>query len=149
MAAAQHTEVFQCSADQFFKIVSDYESYPLFLADVKACKVIKTDGTVKWVDYTVNVIKTMTYRLKTTETAPTKVSWTFDSGDIFKSMTGSWTIEPLGEKACRCTYQVDGTFKMFVPGPIAKTLLTVNLPAMMAAYHKRIREVIKGQAASS
>lgn len=141
MAAAKHTEVFQCSAEQFFSVVADYENYPKFLAEVKACRVVKSDATAKWVEYTVNVIKTMTYTLKTIETRPTKVAWTFDSGDIFKTMNGSWTIEPLNEKSCRCTYEVDGTFKMFVPGPIAKTLLTVNLPAMMAAYHKRIREL--------
>jgi ribosome-associated toxin RatA of RatAB toxin-antitoxin module len=56
-------------------------------------------------------------------------------------MNGSWKIEDAGGGKSRCTYQVEGSFKIFVPGPVASTLLNVNLPAMMAAYHKRIKEV--------
>ncbi|MDX9732337.1 MAG: SRPBCC family protein [Bdellovibrionales bacterium] len=141
MAAASHTEVFNCTPEEFFKLVTDYASYPEFLSDVKECKVVKQDGEAKYVEYKVSVVKTITYQLKTIEAAPSLVSWTFASGDVFKTMDGSWKIEDAGGGKCRCTYAVEGTFKIFVPGPIAKTLLNVNLPAMMAAYHNRIKAV--------
>ncbi len=143
MSDAKHTEVFNCTPAQFFKIVSDYNRYPEFLSDVKGCKVIKEEAGVKLVEYKVSVIKTMTYVLRTKEVAPSSVVWEFHSGDVFKTMNGSWTIEEAGPGKCRCTYEVSGTFKIFVPGPVAKSLLNVNLPAMMAAYHKRIKETFK------
>jgi hypothetical protein len=37
-------------------------------------------------------------------------------------------------------YAIDATFKVFVPSPIAKALVNVNLPNMMNAYRKRVKE---------
>lgn len=141
MAEAKHTEVFNCTPQEFFSIVSDYAKYPEFLTEVKSCKVLKSEGSQKLVEYNVSLIKTVSYQLLKTETPPSKVAWKFASGDVFKTMDGSWTIEDAPGGKCRCTYAVEGTFKMFVPGPVASTLLTVNLPAMMAAYHKRIKQI--------
>ena len=141
MAEAKHTEVFNCSPQEFYKLVTDYEKYPEFLSDVKACKVLKSEPGAKLVEYKVSVIKAITYQLKTKEVEPSSVSWTFAGGDVFKSMSGSWTIEEAPGGKCKCTYAVEGSFKIFVPGPVASTLLNVNLPAMMAAYHKRIKTV--------
>jgi coenzyme Q-binding protein COQ10 len=140
MASASHTEVFNCSVPEFFKVVSDYEKYPLFLQEVKDCKVLKTEGGRKLVEYKVSVIKSFTYQLWMTEQEPSLVSWTFAGGDVFKTSVGSWKLEDQAGK-CRAIYSVEATFSMFVPGPIAKTLLNVNLPSMMSAYHKRIKEL--------
>lgn len=146
MASAQTTEVFNCSPEQFFAVVTDYESYPEFLQEVKACKIIKSESERKLVEFSVSVIKSFKYSLWMTEKAPTLVSWEFASGDIFKTSTGSWKIEPEGGKGpkaskCRTTYAVDATFNMFVPGPVAKALVNVNLPTMIAAYQKRVAEL--------
>jgi ribosome-associated toxin RatA of RatAB toxin-antitoxin module len=138
MAAASTTEVFQCTPEQFFSIVSDYEKYPEFLSEVKKCKVIDTKGNKKLVEYQVSMIKTFAYRLWITEEAGKKVAWSFESGDIFKTLTGSWEIADLGGKT-QAKYSVDATFKIFVPGPVAKALVNTNLPNMMKAYHNRIQ----------
>jgi coenzyme Q-binding protein COQ10 len=141
MAGANHTEVFNCTPLEFYKLAADYEKYPEFLSDVKACKVLKAETGTKTVEFKVSVIKSITYQLKTKEVEPTLVSWEFTSGDVFKTMNGSWKIEEAGGGKSKCTYAVEGTFKIFVPGPVASTLLNVNLPAMMTAYHKRIKAV--------
>ena len=138
MASAKHTETFNCTVDEFYKIIEDYEKYPEFLQEVKACKVLKTEGSRKLAEYKISVLKSFTYQLWMTESAPNKISWTFAGGDIFKTSTGSWTLSDQGGK-CVALYEVDATFSLFVPGAIAKTLLNVNLPAMMNAYHKRIK----------
>jgi len=140
MPSAQHTEVFNCTPAEFYKIVSDYEKYPDFLNEVKSCRVVKTDGAKKLVEYKVSVVKTFSYQLWMNEKPDEKISWEFASGDIFKTSSGSWTLAAEGNGKTKATYAVDATFSMFVPGPIAKTLLTVNLPSMMSAYHKRVKE---------
>lgn len=140
MAGATHTEVFNCTVPEFYKLVSDYEKYPEFLQEVKACRVVKSDGARKLVEYKVSVVKGFTYQLWTTEKEPNEVSWTFAGGDLFKTSTGFWKLEDQKGK-CKATYSVEATFSMFVPGPIAKTLLNVNLPSMMSAYHKRVKDV--------
>lgn len=139
MAAASTTETFPCKVDQFFQIISDYEKYPEFLSEVKGCKVLETKGNKKLVEFQVSVIKTFSYRLWITEDAPKKVSWTLDSGDLFKTSIGSWELEDNGGKT-KAKYSVDATFKVFVPGPVAKALVNVNLPNMMKAYQNRIKQ---------
>lgn len=140
MASAQTTEVFQCTPEQFYSIVTDYEKYPEFLQEVKECKVLKTEGDRRLVEYTVSVVKTFKYTLWMTEKKPGLVSWEFAGGDIFKTSIGSWKMEEEKGK-CRASYQVDATFNMFVPGPIAKALVSVNLPNMISSYHKRVSEL--------
>jgi ribosome-associated toxin RatA of RatAB toxin-antitoxin module len=139
MAGTSTTETFPCKIDQFFSIVSDYEKYPEFLSEVKLCKVIESQGAKKLVEFHVSVIKTFKYRLWITEEKNRKISWTLDSGDIFKTSIGSWELEDTGGKT-KAKYSVDATFKIFVPGPVAKALVNVNLPNMMKAYHNRIKQ---------
>lgn len=139
MAKATTNELFQCSPEQFYKIITDYPRYPEFLSEVKKCEVIKSEGNRKLVEYQVSVIKAFKYSLWTTET-PGMVSWEFASGDLFKTMKGSWKLEDEAGK-CRGTYTLEATFGVFVPGPIANALVSVNLPNMMSSYHKRIKQL--------
>ena len=143
MAKAETTDVYNCSVEDFYKIISDYEQYPEFLAEVKDCQVIKEEGGRKLVEYTVSVMKDFKYRLWMTEEPSNKISWVFDSGDVFKTSIGSWDLVDEAGKT-RATYKVEATFNMFVPGPIAKALVSVNLPNMVSAYQKRVQELYGG-----
>ncbi|HEY8269891.1 MAG TPA: SRPBCC family protein [Pseudobdellovibrionaceae bacterium] len=142
MAKASTTEVFNCSKEDFFKIISDYEKYHEFLQEVKQCKVLKTEGHRKLVEYSVAVIKSFKYTMWMTEAPPTSIHWEFAGGDMFKTSIGSWKLEDEAGK-CRATYAVEATFNMFVPSPIANALVSVNLPGMMSAYHKRVAQIYR------
>lgn len=140
MADAKTTELFDCTPEQFYQIVSDYEKYSEFLSEVKSCKIVKVEGSRKLVEYTVNVIKDFKYRLWMTEEPNKRISWVLESGDLFKVSNGYWIIEEEAGKT-RATYFVEAKFNMFVPGPIAKTLVKVNLPNMVSSYRKRVQEL--------
>ena len=140
MAAGGATEVFNCTPAQFFKIVADYEKYHEFLQEVKRAQVLKTEGHRKLVEYHVSVVKNFKYSLWMSESEPSQVSWEFAGGDIFKTSNGFWKMQEEGGK-CRATYHVDATFNLFVPGPIAKALVNVNLPNMISSYHKRVAQL--------
>jgi ribosome-associated toxin RatA of RatAB toxin-antitoxin module len=139
MPSVTQTEIFNCKPEVFFKIISDYEKYPEFLPEIKDMKVLKVEGSKKLVEYTVSVIKTFKYRLWMYETPNQSIKWEFVGGDLFKTSVGSWTLEPVeGGNKTKATYFVDVTFNVLVPSPVAKALVNVNLPSMMAAYHKRV-----------
>ncbi len=140
MAGAQAVELFNCSVDEFYQIIADYENYPQFLAEVKQCKVVEHREGQKLVEFNVAMIKNFRYRLWMSEKPNTHISWVLDSGDLFKVSTGSWDLKDEAGKT-RATYAVDAKFKVFVPGPIAKALVNVNLPNMMSSYHKRVKEL--------
>jgi ribosome-associated toxin RatA of RatAB toxin-antitoxin module len=140
MASAETSDVFNCTPEQFYKIVTDYEKYPEFLQEVKECKVLKTEANRKLVEFSVSVVKNFKYTLWMSETPSTSVTWEFASGDLFKTSSGSWKVQDEGGKT-RASYQVEASFNMFVPGPIAKALVSVNLPNMMSSYRKRVSEL--------
>ncbi len=142
MAKASTTEVFNCTAEEFYKIISDYEKYHEFLQEVKQCKVLKSEGNRRLVEFNVAVIKAFKYTMWMTETPSTSITWEFAGGDVFKTSVGSWKLEEEAGK-CRATYSVEATFSMFVPGPIANALVSVNLPGMMSAYHKRVAQIYR------
>lgn len=139
-ASADTKEVMNCTKDEFFKIVSDYESYSKFLPEVKSIKIIKNNGNVKEMEYQVSVLKTFKYILKATEVPNERIDFEFVNGDVFKSMKGSWKLDEKDGK-CQVEYKVEASFGMLVPSSVAKTLVTVNLPIMMANFKKRVKEV--------
>ena len=140
MPGANHTEIFACTVEQLYDVIADYERYPEFLSEVKNCKILKAEGNKKLVEYHVSLIKTFKYTLAMTEQRPELISWEFVGGDVFKSSSGHWKLQEEAGRT-RAIYKVEAQFSMFIPGPIARTLLTVNLPTMMSAYHKRIKEL--------
>jgi len=140
MPGANHTEMFSCSIEQLYDVIADYEKYPEFLSEVKSCKILKTEGNKKFVEYHIALIKSFKYTLAMTEQKPDLISWDFVGGEIFKSSSGSWKLQEEAGRT-RAIYKVDAQFSLFLPGPIAKTLLTVNLPSMMSSYHRRIKEL--------
>lgn len=140
MAEVSHVETFNCTTDEFFNILKDYSKYPEFLKEVKSCKVLEDRGAEKIVEYKVFMIKDVAYLNKQTEVPGKEVRWKFLKGDVFKSMSGSWVLEADGEKT-KATYSVQAEFGLFIPSMVTKTLLSVNLPAMMAAHHKRVKDL--------
>lgn len=142
MADVKHTEYFDCTPEQFFDLLVDYEKYSEFLNEVESCKIVSSDGDAKLVEYTVSVIKKFNYVNKHFEEKPNLVSWEFQSGDLFKSMKGHWKLEEENGKT-KAEYFVEASFGMFVPKMMTKTVLSVNLPAMMQSYHKRVAELYK------
>ena len=143
MASAETTEVFNCKPEQFYKIITDYPNYSKFLQEVKECKVLKTEGNRKLVEFNVSVMKSFKYTMWITEVENTSIHWEFAGGDVFKTSSGFWKIQDEAGKT-RATYHVEATFSMFVPGPIAKALVSVNLPNMVSSYHKRVAQVYGG-----
>lgn len=139
-ASAETKEVFNCSKEQFFKIVADYEKYPTFLPEVKAVKILKSSPKEKEMEYSVSLIKTFKYILKATEKSNEQVDFTFVKGDVFKSMQGCWK---LSEKngLCQADYRIEASFGLLVPSALSKTLVSVNLPIMMANFKKRVKEL--------
>ena len=141
MAEANTSEIFNCTPEEFFKIVSDFEKYPEFLPEVKSVKILKNSGDSKEMEYSVSLIKTFKYKLKSIEKAPSSVEFTFTEGDVFKTMKGKWTILPEGKDKCKVDYKVEATFGLLVPGPMAKTLVSVNLPLMINNFKNRVKKV--------
>lgn len=143
MAKASRTEVFDVPIDNFYQVIIDYDSYPEFVDGVSSIDVIEQDDTSAKVEYGLNLIKTFNYTLNLEQTRPTEVSWSFDSGDLFKMNEGSWKLKDLGDGKTEVTYSLEISIKGFFPGSkmIIDKLTKSNLPTMMSACYERAKEL--------
>ena len=64
MAEVNHVETFNCTPQELFDVLKDYEKYPEFLKEVKSCKVIEDKGNEKIVEYSLSVVKVSVFPLK-------------------------------------------------------------------------------------
>lgn len=136
MPGASTSIVMDVPAKVIYEVVSDFESYPEFLPDVKKTNVTKKGKGVQ-ADFEISVIKTIHYTLEFSLVPNKKVSWTFVKGDLFKDNTGEWTFEEVKKGQTKVTYAVDVDFGLFVPSMITKKLVGSNLPSMMKRFKER------------
>jgi len=137
MPQATRKEVWNAPIEKVFAVLTDYESYPEFVDGCSSVSVISQDESGAEVEFGLNLIKKFKYKLKLSHTAPTTVSWTFDSGDIFKKNEGAWELKDLGDGTTEVNYGLEVEIKGFAPKSIVNSLTEKNLPAMLKSYEKR------------
>lgn len=111
------------------------------MTGISEIEVIEQTETSAKVKYTVNLIKKVSYVLNLKQIAPTEVSWSLDSGDMFKVNNGKWTFKELGENKTEATFSSEVAFKVFAPKMIVNKLVGSSLPAMMKEYHQRAKSL--------
>ncbi|HEX5036847.1 MAG TPA: SRPBCC family protein [bacterium] len=136
MPGASTSVVMEVPAKVIYEVVSDFESYPDFLPDVKRTSITKKGKGVQ-AEFEISVIKTIRYTLDFSLVPNKKVSWTFVKGDVFKDNTGEWIFEEVKKGQTKVTYSVDVDFGLFVPSLITKKLVGSNLPTMMKRFKER------------
>ena len=136
MAGATQRIDIDVAPERFFSVITDYEGYPRFLADMESASVVSRDpGVEAVVRFTLDVIRRVTYTLRLVEHAPHRLEWTLVEGP-FKSNIGHWQLEALPGGRTRATYQVDIQVGMFVPRSISNRLAGKTLPALLASFKK-------------
>lgn len=137
MAGASKTILIDAPMDILFEVITDYESYPSFLSDVSEARVVErtSDGAI--VEFSLNLIKKVSYTLNIVEDKPSGVRWTLDKSSLMKSNDGGWKLESLTATQTRATYQVDVTPRGFVPGSIVNALTGRTLPTTLEAFKLR------------
>jgi ribosome-associated toxin RatA of RatAB toxin-antitoxin module len=140
MAQASRTEIVDIDISKLYETIIDYAKYPDFVDGVSAIKVISQNEDSAKVEYSLNIIKTFKYIVNTKQEKPTRVSWTLDSGDLFKKNNGEWKLKDLGNGKTEVTYSLDLDFKLFAPSSILTSLTDKNLPSMMKAFFDRAQK---------
>jgi ribosome-associated toxin RatA of RatAB toxin-antitoxin module len=139
MANASRTEVVDVEIHKLYDVLIDYGKYPDFVDGVSGIKVLSQNDTSAKVEYSIDMIKSFKYIIAIKQEKPTRISWTFESGDLFKKNDGEWKLKDLGNGKTEVTYSLDLDFKMFAPSSILSALTNKNLPIMMESFFKRAK----------
>ncbi len=125
-----------------FQAVRDFEAYPDFLKTTKSAKEQKKKASIE-VDFTINVIKEISYTLRFEEKPPYELRWVFVSGDLIKSNTGAWLFKSMSDTQTEATYQIDISFGWLVPKMIVDQITQTQLPETLEAFRKRAEKLCK------
>jgi ribosome-associated toxin RatA of RatAB toxin-antitoxin module len=119
--------------------LKDYQSYPEFMDGVTAVKIIEEQGNHTKAEYSLNMIKKLTYILDLEHEDNKSIKWSFVSGDIFSENKGSWDLTDNGDGTTEVAYsvEVDIKIKMMGAGMITKKLTEVQLPILMKSVEQR------------
>ena len=143
MANAQRTELMKASAENIYKVLTDYNSYGDYMDGVSKVEVIERNGNTVLAKYDINMIKKFSYVLKLEEVENKSITWSFVEGDIFAHNNGSWVLNDLGDGTTEVEYSVDVDIKvkMMGSGMIVKKLVNTSLPALMKSVEKRAQDL--------
>lgn len=139
MANATRTETVDVDINKLYDVLVDFAKYPEFVDGVSAIKVLSQNETSAKVEYSINMIKSFKYIINIKNERPTRISWTLDSGDLFKKNNGEWKLKDLGNGKTEVTYSLEMDFKIFAPSSILSALTDKNLPIMMNSFFKRAK----------
>ena len=146
-AKAVETMVVNVPRDKFLAVISDYESLPKFIPDLKKVKVDTHKDNMHIVTYTVSIMgKEISYTLQLTQYPPGTVTWKLVRGEMMKANEGKWTLEEVSPGTTRVTYELQMTFPIIVPSAIVAQLQKNSLPKLMQQYKQRA-ESLYGQPA--
>jgi ribosome-associated toxin RatA of RatAB toxin-antitoxin module len=119
----------------FYALLTDFDAYPQFLSDVTSTQVLRHEGNVWDVQFTVRVIREVQYVLRLTGVPNQSLHWTLESGQLFKTNDGGWDLEDLGGRT-RATYSLSVTVTRFVPNAITRRLVDLTFPNMLGQWKR-------------
>lgn len=137
MPGAEQSIIVNAPPKALYDVIVDYERYPEFLSEVESIRILKRSGDVVDVEYTVNVVKRVSYVLRLTGTPHTSVSWTLVKASFMKSNNGGWKLQALPDGSTKATYGLEVKVGRLVPGRIVDRLAGKTLPATLQAFKKR------------
>ncbi|NRA67871.1 MAG: SRPBCC family protein [Pseudobacteriovorax sp.] len=141
MAGANREETFNVSAEKFYAALIDYENYPKILPEVDGIRVLEKSESSAKIEYSINLVKKLTYILNMKHSKPTRIEWELDSGSLFKVNSGSWDISVVDDDHCHVKYNLEIAVKMFAPKAITNKLVAVNLPRMMKTFYEHAKSI--------
>lgn len=141
MVTAEKSIVVNAPIDKIHSVITDFASYPKFLAEIERAKVVKKAAKNTTVAFTMNMMQKIDYTLKFDLAKKHEIGWSFVEGDpMLKDNRGFWKIEELKKGAHNLTYHVDIDFNVWLPTSIVETLLNDHLPRMLAKFKDKIEK---------
>ncbi len=119
--ADQATErmIMRASPERCFAVVTDFDRYPEWAADIKR---VTVDGRATQVAFrTAAFGRSTNYTLAYDyELAPREVAWVLINGDLTNKLDGAYIFDPAGDGDTEVTYRLVAELKIPLPGFIKR-----------------------------
>jgi ribosome-associated toxin RatA of RatAB toxin-antitoxin module len=130
--------------DRVWEVVEDVLTSPEWQGGVVAMSALERDAenraTLVEIENDIKVRHVKT-QVRFDYQPPTVLSWTQEKGDL-KSVTGSWTLEDLGENRTKATYTLDAdpgrVLGMVIRGPVESAVRAALVNARPGELKERV-----------
>jgi ribosome-associated toxin RatA of RatAB toxin-antitoxin module len=106
--------------ERCFDVLTSFEQYPEWAADIKSVSVNERDETGRGVQVTFRAAafgRSTSYTLRYDyEAAPEELSWAQVAGDLTRRLDGSYELVPSGDGSTEITYRLVVDLKVPLPG---------------------------------
>ncbi len=115
------TVVIDAPIETCFEVITDFESYPEWNAQISATEVEKSSrGAASQVAFEIDaMIKTIRYVLAYKRKKPNHLSWQSVGGDV-SNITGSYRFAKLDDERTEATCRQEVELGFWLPGPIRR-----------------------------
>jgi uncharacterized membrane protein len=135
----------EASADRCFDVASDFESYPEWARDVRAAKVLETDGEGRGtkVEFRAAALgKSIRYVLAYDfAEAPEAFSWKFVEGDMLRRLDGTYRFEAEDAGSTRVHYDLTVELAVPMPGIIKRRAAGLIMGSALKELKKQVEAV--------
>jgi hypothetical protein len=108
------------TVEQCFAVLTSFEHYPVWAADIKAVSVDERDDSGQATRVTFRAAafgRSTSYSLRYDYSeAPNQLSWVQVAGDLTRRLDGAYRLVSSGDEATEITYQLTVELKVPLPG---------------------------------
>lgn len=136
-----------CASEDFLSVVTDFESYPEFIDEMKEVEVlsgsadegkarvrfvveVKVGGTPIRSEYTLDYV-----------IGEDDVSWTLVSSENLTRNQGSWRLESVENDECIAHYEAELETNLPIPAEVQKMFADQEMPRMLSKFRDRAEEL--------
>ena len=119
--------------------ITDFKSYPEFVAEVVSAKAQKPKGGKQKVSFQIEVIKSFEYTLEFDLSRENEIHWKLVDSNFFTTNEGAWILTPAKGGKTKVRYELEVGVKFLVPGFVAKKLTEVSLPKLLESFEERAK----------
>ena len=122
------------SPDRLYQLLTDFDSYPDFVPNQSAVRVIESKINAWRIEFELSVVRKLRYTLDLVGEPGRSLRWSLVEGDMMKTNIGGWTLEELNTGGTKATYEIAVAFRGFIPKSVAKRLIERTLPSNLEAF---------------
>lgn len=129
--------------DAVYAVVVDFPAYPRLFPEIKAARVLASDGRHVRAEFRGNIVLPFRYVLDLDcNPGALTVDWRYVEGEVVKNSEGGWRFAAEGD-GTRVDYSVAMEISAPVPGFILRKitdgLVALSLPAMFASIEREAK----------
>ena len=131
----------QFSAQQMFDLVNDIEAYPQYMDGCRSAHILRREGD--WLEARLELSKAGVAQSFVTRNhlkAPETMTMTLVDGP-FRQLQGCWTFKPLGDNACKVSFDLEFEMQNKILGLAAARLLESVASKQVDSLCARAREI--------